>query len=260
MIHSILIILAHIVFLHLIRRAVTRSSWLSEDVKVYLHAGLCAFELGCVCLEQGVLMQTAGLGVWALSLFLVVVWQIIGLEGQSPNSIPHMLEGSGRGLLCVLIMLACSLLSYRHMSNIWAAELVGIHKGQSVAISTEVCDIPWKHTHFYLIVLSELLGTFVLNIIPPLILENQTLANNDSSKLLRAGLVGVTVVTTVMTGMNTSGSMFNPTLASLLVGGCSGLSHGQHFLVYWVTPLIGAVLGSALVKKYRTDTSLKKTQ
>jgi len=260
MIHSILIILAHIIFLHMIRKAVTRSSWLGENIKVYIHAGLCAFELGCVCLEQGVLMQTAGLGVWAFSLFLVVIWHIIGLEDKSPNPLPHMLEGSGQGLICVLIMLACSLLSYRHMSNIWAAELVGVHKGRSLAISSEVCDIPWKHNHFYLIVLTELLGTFVLNIIPPLILENQTLANNDSSKILRAGLVGATVVTTVITGMNTSGSMFNPTLASLLVGGCSGLTHTQHFLVYWVTPLIGAILGSSLIKKYRTDASIKKKQ
>merc|ERR1712180_491212 len=93
-IHAGLIILAHIIFLHMIRKAVSRSSWLGENIKVYIHAGLCAFELGCVCLEQGVLMQTAGMGVWAFSLFLVVIWHIIGLEDKSPNPLPHMLEGS----------------------------------------------------------------------------------------------------------------------------------------------------------------------
>merc|ERR1719228_2312939 len=46
--------------------------------------------------------------------------------------------------------------------------------------------------------------------------------------------------------MNISGAMYNPTLASLLVGGCKGFSTGQHLLVYWVTPLIGAALGSSL--------------
>jgi len=258
MIHSILIILAHIIFLHMIRKAVKSTSWLSESTKIYIHAGLCAFELGCVCLEQGVLMETAGMGVWALSLFLVVMWHVIGLDGHSPNSLNYMLEGSGQGMLCVLIMLACSLISYRHMTNIWAAELVGVHKGRSLAISSEVCSIPWKNNHFYQVILMEFIGTFFLNLLPPLILENQTLANNDSSKLLRAGLVAVTVTSTVIAGMNTSGSMYNPTLASLLVGGCHGFSHAQHILVYWVTPLIGAVLGSSFHYRITRPASSQK--
>jgi len=105
------------------------------------------------------------------------------------------------------------------------------------------------------------LGTFLLNLLPPFILENKTLANNDSSQLLRAGLVAFTVVSTVVAGMNMSGSMFNPTLASLLVGGCEGFSHGQFFLIYWVTPFIGAILGSSFHATItRQDLSRKKQQ
>jgi len=259
MIQSILIILAHIIFLHLIRKAVRSTSLFSESTKTYILAGLCAFELGCVCLEQGVLMETAGMGVWALSLFLVVIWHVVGMDGHSPNALNYMLKGSGQGLLCVLVMLACSLLSYRHMTNIWAAELVGVHRGRSLAISSGVCSIPWRNTQLYQVFMAEFLGTFLLNLLPPLILENKTLANNDSSTLLRAGMVAVTVLTTVLAGMNTSGSMYNPTLAILLVGGCHGFSHVQHILIYWVTPIIGAVLGSSFhYRLTRPEVSEKK--
>ena len=40
------------------------------------------------------------------------------------------------------------------------------------------------------VVLAELVGTMVLCLLPPLILENKTLANNDSSRVIRGALVG----------------------------------------------------------------------
>jgi len=92
----------------------------------------------------------------------------------------------------------------------------------------------------------ELLGTFLLCLLPPLIIDNQTLANNDSSRVWRGVMVAVTVLTVVISGMETSGAMYNPTLASLLVGGCKGFSTGQHLLVYWITPLVGAAFASVL--------------
>jgi len=259
MIPSILIIVSHIFVLHLIRQSLRSSSSLSDSTKDFLIAGLGAFELGCTALEQGVLMERAGLAIWAVSLFLVVVWHILGWGGHSPNAIPHMLKGSGHGLACALIMLFGSLLSYRHMSNVWAIELVSQHKNRAQAIASGVCSIPWSKTHLFKVVVCEFAGTFLLCLLPPLILENQSLANNDSTKLVRAMLVAATVSTTVIAGMKTSGAMYNPTLASLLVGGCKEYSMLQHLVVYWVAPLIGALLGTSVYYKITRPTEpLKK--
>ena len=46
------------------RNTVKKSKKLSEFTKDVLVCGLCAFELGCVALEQGVLMEQYGLAVW----------------------------------------------------------------------------------------------------------------------------------------------------------------------------------------------------
>jgi len=246
MIPSILIILAHVFVLHLLRKAVRNSSKINDSLKEVLLSGICAFELGCVALEQGVLMEQAGFSVWALSLLLVVVWQVLGWDGVSPSPLPYILERSGQGLASALVMLACSLLSYRHMSTIWAAELGLFHRGRAQAISSGVCSLPWQHTDLYQVVLCELVGTLLLTLVPRLILESPVLANNDSSKLVRASLVSWVVLATVMLGMNTSGAMFNPTLAAVLVGGCKGFTTSQHLLVYWVVPLIGAAMGTGI--------------
>jgi len=77
-------------------------------------------------------------------------------------------------------------------------------------------------------------------------MEHKTLANNDSKKLIRGAIIGFTVLTTVLGGMDHSGAMFNPTLATLLVGGCVGYTNIQHILVYWLTPIIGAAIGNIL--------------
>lgn len=243
MLPSIAIIVGHAFAFHLVRKALAATG-LSDTYKDFLLAGLSSYELGCLALEQGVLMERAGFAIWAVSLFLVVVWQVV--NSLSPNPISHLLKGSGQGVACALFMLCCSLLSYRHMSSIWSLELVSQHKGRAMALSSGVCQLPWKNLHLLQVMGCELLGTFLLCLLPPLIIDNQTLANNDSSRVWRGVMVAVTVLTVVISGMETSGAMYNPTLASLLVGGCKGFSTGQHLLVYWVTPLVGAAFASVL--------------
>ena len=88
MLSSLSIITSHIVLLHLVsqhkylkemlhyhfqvRKAIKNSSRLSESVKDVLLCGICAFELGCVALEQGVLMEDYGLAIWVRVLYIWV--------------------------------------------------------------------------------------------------------------------------------------------------------------------------------------------
>jgi hypothetical protein len=246
MLSSLSIIISHVFLLHMIRKAVRNSNRLSECVKDVLLSGICAFELGCVALEQGVLMEDYGLAVWALSLVLVVTWQVAGWDGVSPNPTPHILERSKIGMLRVVVMLASSLLSYRHMVTIWAAEMTDLHRGRAVSTATGVCSLPWSSKDIYVVMLTELVGSVLLSIIPRYVLEHKTLANNDPRKIIRGAIIGLTVLTIVLGGMDQSGAMFNPTLATLLVGGCVGYTTTQHILVYWLTPIVGAALGTAL--------------
>jgi len=246
MLSSLSIIISHVLLLHLVRKAIRNSNRLNENVKEVLLSGVCAFELGCVALEQGVLMEDYGLAVWALSLVIVVTWQVAGWDGISPNPLGHILERSKIGLLRVVVMLVASLLSYRHMVTIWRAEMTGLHKGREATTASGVCSLPWSKNDIYLVMFTELVGSMLLTIIPRYVLEHKTLANNDPKKIIRGAIIGMAVLAIVVAGMDHSGAMFNPTLATLLVGGCVGYTTIQHVLVYWMTPLVGAALGTAL--------------
>ena len=50
---------------------------------------------------------------WAVSLVLVVTWQISAWEGLSPNALSNIVAMSRAGLVRVPAMLAGSLISYR---------------------------------------------------------------------------------------------------------------------------------------------------
>jgi len=246
MLSSLSIIISHILLLHLVRKALKNSTKVSESTKDVLLCGICAFEMGCVALEQGVLMEDYGMAIWAVSLILVVIWQVAGWDGVAPSALGHILEGSFVGFLRVVSMLIGSLLSYRHMTTIWTAELTGLHRGRAFATASGVCSLPWKNKAIYMVMLSEMVGSILLSIIPRYVLEHKTLANNDPNKIIRGAIIGLAVLVIVMGSMDQSGAMFNPTLATLLVGGCVGYTTTQHILVYWLTPILGAAIGTAL--------------
>ena len=58
---------------------------------------------------------------------------------------------------------------------------------------------------------------------------------------------------TVIAAIDVSGGMFNPMLATALLGGCKGHSHFQHILVYWIGGFSGTY---ATIKTYPTVKSL----
>jgi len=249
MLSSIAIILGFSILFQFLRRLLKNSHQLSEGLKDVLIWGLCSLELGCVAQEQGVLMEEAGLLVWAVSLVAVVTWQISAWEGLSPNALGNIVTMSRPGLLRVPAMLAGSLISYRLMSHFWMLELSAKHRDRGARISAEVCELPWA-SPLLLSMMTEYLGTLLLVTIPRLyIFSNPTLANNDASMRIRGFITGLLVLFVVWLGMDISGAMYNPTLASLLVGGCRGHSLSDHVLVYWVPPVAAAFSGEYLCAK-----------
>merc|ERR1719369_1977444 len=105
MLPSLIIIVSHILFLYLVRRCIKNSSRLSDSMKDVLLCGVCAFELGCVALEQGVLLEHFGFIIWGLTLVLVVLWQVVGWDEVSPSPLVHIVSWTYLGLFRVGSML-----------------------------------------------------------------------------------------------------------------------------------------------------------
>ena len=118
-----------------------------------------------------------------------------------------------------------------------------MHSGRPEAINA--CALPWANVPIATSLFAEFLGTLVLGIGIQLILDNQTLANNDP--IYTAGLIAGLVLFTVIAAMDVSGGMFNPMLATALLGGCKGHSHFQHIAVYWIGGFAGTY---ATIKMY----------
>ena len=149
----------------------------------------------------------------------------------------------------------------RLMSCVWYAQISAAHKDRAAAIAAGVCSVPWRHQPALHVVMMEFAGTVLLTILPRLVITNNYLTNNDSNKLARGAIVGFIVLGVVVFGMNISGSMFNPTLAALLVGGCEGHSPLQHLAFYWIIPIIGAVFGNFLYNQLEQSAiTTKKSQ
>ena len=148
----------------------------------------------------------------------------------------------------------------RLMSCVWYAEISTFHKDRAAAIAAGVCSIPWKHQPALNVALMEFTGTALLTILPRLVITNSYLANNDSNKVARGAIIGFIVLGVVVFGMNISGSMFNPTLAALLVGGCDGHNLTQHLAFYWIIPIMGALFGNFVYNHFEKSTKTTESR
>jgi len=222
--------------------------WMGKGgLKNLLLDGLFAFELGCVAQEQGIILQYYGLLPWGLCLFCVVVWQVVAWPGRSASPIPYLLTFSLFGLLRSCVMLVASLSSYRYMSWIWQYQLTHFHQGRELDLSLEKCSFPFLKHSFTHLCATEFLGSLVLTAISIRLFSNRFLVNNDPFRFIRGCIMAAIVLAAVLLGMDISGAMYNPTLATLLLGGCKGQQPLDHLLVYWIAPTAGAWAASKLV-------------
>ncbi|XP_023345339.1 aquaporin-11 isoform X2 [Eurytemora carolleeae] len=176
----------------------------------------------------------------AIFLFLFVVWQIVAWEGYSSSPIDCLLSLEVWGILRSLVMLAGTLASYRYMSGgVWSAGLSEYHSGLEESTSLNHCSYPFNHHSLFILALTEFSGSCVLTFLADKIFSNNFLINNDPEKYFSGSIFAFFVIIFVLLGMDISGAMFHPTLATLLLGGCKGQGALEHILVYWLAPISG---------------------
>jgi len=242
---SVTIIILHVSLIYWVRQKLKRIVK-NEDFYDFILDGLFAFELGCLAQEQGVILQYYGVFTWSCCLFTVVLWQIIGWPGYSASPIPNLLTFSFWGVVKTGFMLAASLCSYRYMSMIWRFEITELHKDRPVFTSLDRCIYPFDTSSLWLLAATEFIGSLGLSLFSMILNRNQFLINNDPNHFIRGVLTSLAVVLVVLLGMDISGAMYNPTLATLLLGGCKGQGSVDHILVYWLAPTLGAYLAPKL--------------
>ena len=210
-----------------------------------------------VCLEQcligfegATILQHHGEFPWSVVCFLSTVYQLYRwTDAVLPAPYMHLADwiADKKSLFEVIlrsvVLQISAVCTYRLMKLIWSYEFLEIHVGRPELIDN--CEFPWTDIAPEISFASEFAGTFVLFIVPGLIMDNPTLANNDP--IYGNLLIAATVLGTVYSAFGVSGGFYNPMLASALFYGCSGQSFLRHVGVYWVGSTLGAV---AAVKIY----------
>lgn len=246
---SVLIIAATLLACDFARRTI-RQHFASSLTRSLVLDFIITIELCTGSFELGVILEHYGVWIWSIGLYLLAFYQCSRWQGFTmPTPLLHLLDcitGQktwNETALRTLVLLGSGWVTYQYISAVWRLELSTFHSQRPEKMAT--CSIPWKELETYKCFLAEVIGSFILGIGPNLISDNPTLSNNDPA--VTAGLVAALVTVTVVAVLDISGGMFNPMLASILLGGCKGHSWLQHILVYW----IGAALGTlAAFKTY----------
>ena len=205
---------------------------------------LISVELCATSFELGAVLDEYGLAIWSFGLFLVVVYQVLRWKDYSaPTPHEHLMAhleggiGVGEAILRSGVLLAAGLVSYRLAKAVWRLEFSTLHVGRPGLL--DACVFPWIDVPWHQSFLSEAIGSFVLGIGPRLVGDSPTLANNDP--IYSAVAISIMVTVAVVIAIPISGGMFNPMLASVLLGGCEGHTTLEHILIYYVGATVGAV-------------------
>jgi len=207
-------------------------------------------ETCAVGFEMGVINELHGVYFWLSGIFCNCLYQSFRWRGLTPP-IPYMqvmdyMDGKQTAVNVMLrsaVMVAAGVVTHRYlMASLWKLELVQPHVGRWMATSTQLCRVPWAWSvsvsqSFF----TEVLGTMALVIGPNLVIDNQTITNNEPR--LANILIAAMVVVTVWLGMDLSGGFYSPMLATVVFGGCKGHTWVQHGAIYWVGATMGALLG-----------------
>jgi len=218
-----------------------------------------AVEMCSVSLEIGVVFKHYGYWCFAMILYLNIFYQCLRWPHiQPPCPYFHIVNYVSRKskltlvqvFIRCLVLIASGISTYHLIStSIWKLEIVDHHIGRIKETSSEHCRVPGKkETPICILMLSEFLGVFLLDVIIKIGVVDNPFFQKRSLFLISAIIPGI-VLLGVSLAMEISGGMFNPMLASVLIGGCNGHSTIQHVMVYWVASTLGAVLADVMYPK-----------
>ena len=225
-----------------------------------------AIEMCSVSLELGVIFKHYGFWSFASLLFTNIFYQCLRWPNLHPPCpyfhIVNYISGKSTEtalnviIRCVVLVLSGLTAYHFIMTSIWTLELSETHVGRNKETSTEQCSVPGGEKKVLcLFIVYEFMGTFLLDIIiNTFVVDNHFVQKR--SPIVSAALISGMVVFAVSSAMDVSGGMFNPMLATVLVGGCDGLTTLEHIAIYWVSATMGAILASIVYPKIKQCVNL----
>lgn len=228
-----------------IRKSLSPNLWLRSgllDFFVSLETVVGAYECG-------IILEHYGVSIWTIILYFNALYQITRFQEGIASPIAFIefrIDGKFKSNIETLIRIGFIVLSglfavWVVIPTIWSLNLSQFHSNRYKQIYQ--CNVPPSWT-FESSIMAEFVGSLFLCLSIKLTMDNETLAKSDP--IYRSSIVSGLVVIAVLCALNISGGMFQPMLASTLLGNCQGHSYGQHFLIYWLSPIIATLIGNQI--------------
>nr|XP_040578923.1 aquaporin-11-like [Lepeophtheirus salmonis] len=156
-------------------------------------------------------------------------------------------------ILRVVSLVAYGFLVQRvFMRSFWALNLSKYHAKRIDFFNS--CAFP-DNWNPYLAFCMEFTGSLILSIVPRLINESNRLSNYPFYKTVMKSVLAVSLV---LVGFNISGGMYNPVVATVIVGRCRGHSYAEHIIIYWFGATSGSLIGSIFYPQIKESISGSK--
>ncbi|XP_033104098.1 aquaporin-11-like [Anneissia japonica] len=217
-------------------RKVLRSC-LPRNIYQYIAESLCTFQLVACVYENSIIFSGYNIGVYSVVLFVLIFAYSLTFDasGNPARVFETMIKRQCsiiEGILKIALQVIGGLLAYRYVILVWKfLAPTELHTTQ-VEILDVSCDNPLK-----------------VSIVEGIIAE--MLATSTARSIAGMGLGGrrfykavnaFTAVVVTLTGMEWTGMMFNPALATSLAYNCKNHPIHEHILVYWCGPFLGVLM------------------
>ncbi|XP_022099881.1 aquaporin-11-like [Acanthaster planci] len=242
LVFSLVILLSTFLLTQALR--VATSTILPRSIYQFVAEFLCTFQLTSCVYENGIVLGTHGTWVYAFGIFCLGLGYSLTFDAfGNPAAIFEQILKRKISVLNGALKMAAEvvggLLAFRYMLFVWhtfAPSSVHINHAKMVRVSC----VSALQVNLLTGALVEAIAMFVSRSVAGI-----GLGGPKYYKMVNAFTTAVVVVS----GLEWTGMMFNPALATALTYNCKGHQLYEHIIVYWMGPFIGTIL-SILVFYY----------
>lgn len=205
--------------------------------KLLVSEIISTLELCSGCAELGVVYEIHGMIGLGISIFLVCMWwcQVFDDAEACPcGPIEDLLFPADSAIGDILKKITGQVIgavaTAGYIKYVWSFHMVPEHE----ALHTSQCQAGLQVTPLW--------GAWIEGYITA-ISRIVALESIHWSPMVSSVANSATTSALVLWALNTTGGFFNPILASALTLGCTGNTHWEHFLVYWLGALLGGFVG-----------------
>ena len=240
---------------------VFKRRFLPSQFQIFVEELVCTFQIVAGVKEGDIVLDTGG--TWAYFVFIFVLFASFGLSFEGNGATCGLWEQLFFGQISIVkCLIACILqliggfIGLVYIKSFWKMIGLGSYHLKMYKHSTEdICESAMNST-LYEGMVAEFTATILFSIYSNSLRNLSLISTGKRSAYFDAFVTSFIVIV----GMDYTGMMFNPALATALTFNCKGHSVSEHILVYWFAPFLATVVSCIYFNYQKKQTKEKKAE